>query len=195
MPIKVQKLILMATCRSCGLYLPNIMQLGAHRRICQGLDHDSSDGSFEHSGSAADDDRLQIQTPAFVIGEASFAPPDQTTPLHQLARRAKGKHVPESGLSLTVEEIERTERGGNQSNRTLARRFTPLQKMWDVFVEKCYSTCCPSFWKVHSAVRHQSGTCRDAVFDTVFSLIPGALKTGLAWPRSSRFCLKVCFTY
>ena len=180
--------IKMATCRSCGLFLSNIMQLGSHRRSCPGLEHGSSDDSL---GRAWDtDSETQEQTQAVgIIQQASFAPFSQTTPLHKLARRcAKGKQV--LGKDLLVQFDEQVIRRGNGygAQRKFDRKFQNLQGMWNEYVKTCYESCCPSFWKVHQAVRHQSGACRDEIFKTVCNMIDPALKTGLAWPRSNRLC-------
>ena len=169
------------------------MQLGSHRRSCPGLEHGSSDDSLGRAwDTESEQEQEQEQTrtqAADIIQQASFAPPSQTTPLYKLARRcAKGKQILGKELSVQFDEQAIRQENGSGAQRKFVRKFKNLQGMWNEYVQTCYESCCPSFWKVHQAVRQQSGACRDDVFKTVCNMIDPALKTGRAWPRSNRLC-------
>ena len=166
----------MYRCRRCGLRFDNVLQLGAHNRVCQsgGSDDERLTAASHNDSSAASDNDSDSDSDhvALVV--------TQPAPLHTLARRS-----PRPWGRVVVTAPPQLLRAPRENIR--ARDYRELQTLYREYVNEVRQCCCTDFWNMFASLQGQTTVAKNKVLKQVKQLLKRRkYNPGHSWPTSCR---------
>ena len=153
----------MATCDRCGRHFANKFAFGPHRRVCNVVSVPVAQSSVDFESIPADE-------------IASL------TASHSLRDLAQRSTKPSWGIS-TVLELNQIKPRDNEF--AAGRDYSYMQETWLQYVKAAHGCCSSEFWRVQRSLLNQTTVCKDAVVNTVKTLVSHEARQP-SWPDSTR---------